>query len=291
MEDKLTKFNEQKKQSESKVIIGAIVIVVGVLLGLAGSASENALVIVGIIIGMVGFIFIAIGSSNFSKIKKTFKEDILAKMFQEIIPGINYKPNEGLSPQVVYDTDFLKRADRFHSEDFLSGELDGVEFISSDVKLEERHVEHTKNGTRVYYVAYFIGRVFRFSFNKDFVGSLYVLESGSPRSRGLKRVKLESIDFNKKFKTYSSEEITAFYILTPDIMEAIHKIERRNPGRIGFRFHGEHLFVAINNNRDTFELKMFKKIDDSMIEEFKEDLYVIKDFIVTLKLNNNLFKK
>ena len=74
-------------------------------------------------------------------------------------------------------------------------------------------------------------------------------------------------------------------------MEAIHKIERRNPGRIGFRFHGEHLFVAINNNRDTFELKMFKKIDDSMIEEFKEDLYVIKDFIVTLKLNNNLFKK
>lgn len=291
MEDKYTTFNQSKKKSERKVALGGSIIAVGALMAIAGNANQNGLMVIGIIIGLAGFIVFGIGMGNFSTLKKSFKNTVLKQMFNDIIPGIQYSPETGLSPDIVYSTDFLKRADRYHSEDFLKGELDGVEFISSDVKLEERHVQHTKNGTRVYYVAYFIGRVFRFTFNKNFVGSLQVLEAGSPRSRGYEKVKLESIDFNKKFKTFATEEITAFYILTPDIMEAIHKLERRHPGRIGLSFHGEHLFVAINNNKDTFEVQMFRKIDEMMVKEFEQDLLVIKDFIMTLKLNNNLFKK
>jgi hypothetical protein len=134
--------------------------------------------------------------------------------------------------------------------------------------------------------------VFRFEFNKNFTGNLQVLEAGSPFSRRkFEKVKLESIDFNKKFKVFAEEELTAFYILTPDIMEAIFNLEKRNPGRISMSFLGDHLYVAINNNRDTFELQMFRKIDETVIEEFKKDLLVIKDFIVSLKLNNKLFKK
>lgn len=291
MKDKFAQFNIDKKKSETFVIIGGSITILGVILALIGNESGNALFVVGIILGLIGLIFFAIGFTKFSKLKRDFKYNVLSKMFAEVLPEVHYEPDDGLSPETVYQTDFLKRADRFHSEDYLMGAVDGVDFISSDVKLEERHVQHTKNGTRVYYVTYFMGRIFRFQFNKDFVGSLYVLEGGSPHSWGHNKVKLESVDFNKKFKTYATEDITAFYILTPDIMEAIHKIERRNPGRIGLRFHGEYLYVAINNNRDTFELQMFRKIDDSIIQEFKEDLLVIKDFIVTLKLNNNLFKK
>jgi len=95
----------------------------------------------------------------------------------------------------------------------------------------------------------------------------------------------------KKFKTFATTELSAFYVLTPDIMEAIMKLEQRNPGRIGLAFTGDTLYIAINNNVDTFELKMFRKIDDSVVEEFKQDLLVIKDVITALKLNNNLFKK
>ena len=212
-------------------------------------------------------------------------------MFQDAIPGIRYSPNQGLDPYTVYETDFLTRADRFTSEDFLAGDVDGVNFISSDVKLEERHVQHTKNGTRTYYVTYFLGRVFKFDFNKEFVGDLHVLEAGRPKSSGFNKVQLESVDFNKKFKTFAQEDITAFYVLTPPIIEAITAIERRHPGRIGISFRGDHMYVAINNNKDTFELQMFRNIDDSMVQEFVDDLLVIKEFIITLKLNNNLFKK
>lgn len=290
MNDKYGVFNAKKQASEQKVIIGGVIIAVGVIMALVGNANQNVLFYLGFAVGFVGLVFVGIGMSQFYTLKKSFKNEILSKMFQELIPGINYNPDMGLSQQIVYDTDFLKIADRFHSEDFLGGDVEGVDFVSSDVRLEERHVQHTKNGTRVYYVTYFLGRVFRFSFNKDFVGALQVLEVGSPRSRGYQKVKLESVDFNKKFKTYTTEDLTAFYILTPDIMEAIYKLEARNPGRIGLSFHGEHLYVAINNNRDTFELQMFRKIDASMVQDFMNDLLVIKDFIMTLKLNNNLFK-
>jgi len=290
MDDKYLNFNSQKKQAETKIIIGGSITALGIILALIGNVNQNSLMVIGIIVAVCGFIVVMIGYGAFASLKRNFKEQILRKMFEQAMPGISYDPTRGLSEGVVYETGHLKRADRYHSEDFLGGEVDGVEFISSDVKLEERHVEHTKNGTRVYYVAYFIGRIFRFEFNKEFVGSLQVLEAGSPLHRGFKKVQMESVDFNKKFRTFTTEDITAFYILTPDIMEAIHNLERRNPGRIGLSFQGDHLYVSINNNRDTFEVQLFRKIDDSMVEEFKKDLLVIKDFIMTLKLNTNLFK-
>ncbi|HOO44394.1 MAG TPA: DUF3137 domain-containing protein [Bacillota bacterium] len=290
MNDNYKEFNQIKKQSEKNVIIGGSIMAIGVILAVIGNAGQNGLMIVGIIIGIVGLIVLGMGLAKFQNLRKSFKNTVLKKMFEETLPGITYEPDMGLSQQIVYSTDFLKRADRFYSEDYLAGKVDDVDFVSSDVKLEERHVQHTKNGTRVYYVAYFVGRVFRFSFNKDFVGSLQVLEAGSPHSGGYKKVQLESVDFNKKFKTYATEDITAFYILTPDIMEALFKLEQRNPGRIGISFHGEHMYVAINNNKNTFEIQMFRQIDDSMVKEFERDLMVIKDFIMTLKLNTHLFK-
>jgi hypothetical protein len=121
---------------------------------------------------------------------------------------------------------------------------------------------------------------------------LQVLEAGSPlTNRNFQKVELESIDFNKKFKTYATTELSAFYVLTPDIMEAIFELEKRNPGRIGLSFAGENLYIAINNNKNTFEIKMFRTIDNAMMEGFKNDLMVIKDFIHTLKLNTKIFKR
>lgn len=293
MESKFDKFNARKKHSEKNIYIaiGFIVAAVIVFLISYGAESTGLFILVGLL-GLPGLVFLGMGFSEFHKIKKEFKSTVLTDMFKTLIPDVEYNPTAGLSTLEVYSTEFLKKADRFHSEDYIAGKIDDVDFVSSDVRLEEKHVEHTKNGTRTYYVPYFVGRVFRFKFNKDFVGSLQVLESGSPFSRRkFNKVKLESIDFNKKFKTYAEEDLTAFYILTPDIMEAIFHLEKRNPGQIKMSFLGDFLYVAINNNKNTFELQMFRNIDQSMIEEFKKDLLVIKDFIVSLKLNNKLFKK
>lgn len=292
MDNKFDSFNQKKKSIERQTIIGFIVLAIGVIIFLAMMSSGSQSVILGFIIFGVGIVLAGVSASKFKKLSNSFKDEVLVDMFERLLPGTKYLPNQGLNEHQVYQTEFLKRADRFYSEDYISGKVGDVGFISSDVRLEERHVQHTKNGTQVYYVPYFIGRVFHFQFNKEFDGYLQVLEAGSPlSSRRFQKVKLESIDFNKKFKTYATEEITAFYILTPDIIESIMNLERRNPGRIGLSFSGDTLYIAINNNKDTFELKMFKPIDQSLVEEFKQDLLVIEDVITAMKLNNKLFKQ
>ena len=74
-------------------------------------------------------------------------------------------------------------------------------------------------------------------------------------------------------------------------MEAMMNFERTNKGTIKFSFLGSKLFIGINNFRDTFELRMFRALNDKIFDEFKRDLLVIHDVIKELRLNNNIFKK
>lgn len=288
MENKLAAFQERKKNSEKKVKIGGGLLILAVLV----FVLIPQIVAVAAIIGIVGIVLIIIGFAKFSTLSNEFKVKVMKDLIEDFIDNGVFDPDRGLNMAQVYSTEFLNRADRSHTEDFISGTMDGVDFVSSDVKLEERHVRQTKNGTQTYYVTYFLGRVFLFDFNKQFEGYLQVLEEGKPTvNRKYKKVKLESIDFNKKFKTYSSNEHSAFYVLTPHFMEALMKFEQQNRGKVNFSFIDKTLYIGINNMRDTFELKMFRALDENTINEFKKELLVIKEVIDELKLNNNIFMK
>jgi len=288
MEEKLQKFQALKKKAEQKVMIGGILLV----LGLIGFVALLEYGFFGLLLILPGLILVIIGFAKFNTIKKNFKLEVLQGVVESFVEDGVFDPSRGLTQGVVYSTEFLKRADVFESEDFLSGKMDGVSFVSSDVRLQERHVEHTDNGTRTTYVTYFLGRVFRFEFNKTFEGYLQVLEKGRPvRNRDYKKIKLESVDFNKKFKTYCTSEHAAFYVLTPHFMEALREFEKKNKGKISFSFIDNYLYIGINNFRDTFELKMFKVLNEETFDEFKQELYVIQEVVKELRLNNNIFKK
>jgi len=288
MEEKLQKFQALKKKAEQKIIIGGVVVVLG-LIAYVGLIDYGPF---GLLLIIPGIIYAIIGFAQFKTIRKNFKTEVLREVVESFVDDGIFDPSRGLSQGIVYSTEFLKRADVFESEDFLSGKMDGVSFISSDVKLQERHVEHTQNGTRTTYVTYFLGRVFRFEFNKNFEGYLQVLEKGRPvKNRGYKKIKLESVDFNKKFKTYCTSEHTAFYVLTPHFMEALREFEKNNKGKISFSFIDNYLYIGINNFRDTFELKMFQVLNDETFNEFKQELYVIQEVVKELRLNNDIFKK
>ena len=79
-------------------------------------------------------------------------------------------------------------------------------------------------------------------------------------------------------------------MLTPHLMEALMDFEKNNKGNISFSFIDDKLYIGINNMRDTFELQMFKPIDENLLNEFKRDLNVVKDVVHELRLNNNIFK-
>lgn len=284
----LQKYIETKKNAEMKVKIGSGLIILGALGLLIGNTLGFVILGVGII---AGGIFAITGGSAFTKLSKTFKVEVITQLMEDFVDNGQFNPNMGLSQSDVYSSEFIKRADRFHTEDYLSGSMEGVNFVSSDVKLEERHVRHTKNGTQTYYETYYLGRLFVFDFNKSFDGYLQVLEGARPtKNRGYKKVKLESVKFNKKFKTYSTSEHSAFYVLTPHFMEALMELEQKNRGKIYFSFIDNRLYIGINNFINTFELRMFRKLDEKVFDEFKRELFIIKEVIQELKLNNSIFQ-
>ena len=287
MKENLQEFQVKKQAAEKKVKIGAPIAILGGVLAFLLSS----VMFIGIIIAIGGLIYAAIGGSEFSKLSHQFKKQVLVDLVASFVDDGRFDPDSGLNIGKVYATEFVRHADRWHTEDYLSGSMSGVQFESSDVKLEERHVEHTKNGTRTYYETYFLGRIFVFDFNKSFDGYLQVLEHGRPTvKRGYNKVKLESVQFNKKFKTYATSDHSAFYVLTPHFMEALMDFEKNNKGSIKFSFIDNLLYIGIHNNRDTFELRMFRPLDEETFKEFERDLLVIKEVIDELRLNNRIFK-
>ncbi|MCF7925952.1 MAG: DUF3137 domain-containing protein [Candidatus Izimaplasma sp.] len=291
----ITQFQEPKQKAEKFIIIGGVLLVITVILFflMKDHVSINGNQIQLLFIpGFIGVIIVLIGLTKYSKVNSDFKHHIIPKLVNSVLEDATYKPQNGLTQSQVLDSGFLKRPDRFKSEDYIQGTINNVTFISSDIKLQERRTTHTKNGTRTKYVTYFLGRLFKFDFNKSFQGSLQVLEKGWPRNRlHYKKQKLESIAFNKCFKTYSTNEHTTFYVLTPHLMEELVEFEHQNPGDISFSFINNHLYVGINNQKDTFELKLFRKIDNHIMKEFENDILIIKKLVRELKLNKNIFKK
>ena len=212
-------------------------------------------------------------------------------MIEEIFTNAEYHPQGGLDINRVYQCNFLKRADRFHMEDLIRGAFEDVTFETCDLRLEERHVRHTKHGTQVYYVTYFLGRFFEFAFPKEFKGQVITMEGGMfTLFSQLKKVQLESVVYNKKFKTYASEELSAFYILTPHLMESIMELEQTHPGTISISFFGNRMNLAIHNSKNTFELNLFKEVNEATFDALRNDLKMIKDIVLELKLNRNIFK-
>lgn len=288
----LQPFQEKKAAAEKKLMIGGPLIILGILLIIAFGASADLFVGLGIAIIIIGAIFIAIGYGSYSSTIKQFKKEYLTNVIGEWIEDGVYQPDRGFNPHAVYACEFLQVADRFHSEDYVEGKIEGVPFQMCDVKLEERRVRHTKNGTQTYYVAYFVGQYYVLDFNKDFEGAVQVLEREKPRSkRKFKKVKLESIDFNKKFNTYATSDHTAFYLLTPQMMSRMMELEKAHPGKLGFAFIDNKMYMAIHNNHSILEVRMFRKLDETLIEEFKNDFRLLDDLVKELKLNKKIYKE
>lgn len=281
-------LESKRKSCANLVVLGIIPGVIGFIMVMLGDGLE----VFGYIFIVLAAILIGIGYIKFSQVSKEFKNKYLRDLISKTFDDANYYPDKGVNVNQVYNSDLVKKADRHHTEDLITGRVDGVNFLTSDVKLEERRVRHTKNGTQVYYVTYFLGRFFEFDFPKEFKSKILVTE-GSIFTwfSSYKKIELESVDFNKKFKTYTQNEHDAFYVLTPHLMESIQKLESQNPGSLGLTFAGTKLYILINNHINTFDLKLFRTIDMSVIKGLERDLSVIKEIVQELKLNRNIFIK
>lgn len=187
----------------------------------------------------------------------SLKERLVKRVINE--RGFVYSPAGG-----AFSLRPLKRVlpsfDRESREDYIAGDINGVDFSAVEIHLEDRRTRvDSKGRTKTYYVTVFRGRVASYDMHKSFSNPIILstntwdlLGSLSNVFTGLEQIRLEDPEFEKMFDVYGSDQVEARYILTPGMMERLKDIRRRHGG-LEAVFDGGKIHLAISTGQNLFE--------------------------------------
>lgn len=256
-------------------------------------------IVISLIITMIiRFIFLNKQISEFNiGFKRVFVLNALNRRFN----NLEYFPDMGFDYNVISNTGMMDMGDRYSSNDYFEAEYKNVKIRHADVQIEkEREIRDDKGNVQEEYYTIFKGKWMIFDFNKNFNSNVQVVQKGFESSKisnwgkdiKYKRIEMEDEQFNKIFRIYTQDEHEAFYILTPSLMEKIKKLAFQLNGELLLCFINNELHVGLENNKDSFEYNIYRKIDEEKInDEIIGDIKVITSFVDQLNLDNNLFKR
>lgn len=231
-----------------------------------------------------------------------YKETFARKILEETFKDLTFNPDAGISEAEFEANGIFCDWDIYSSSNFVSGKYKGVSFEYSDIRTENESTTRTSHfGSHTNYTPVFCGRWLVFDYNKSFRSSVKVLEKYfgdsfvyRSSSSEYEKISMENQTFNDKFHTLSTSEQDAFYLLTPQVMETLLKLEEAEKEHIVFFFNGNKLQIGLNNSKEAFSpgtLGIFKKINEEKTHEnMVKDIQIILEFADSLQLNNDLFK-
>lgn len=247
-----------------------------------------------LLVVLVGFYYLYKAMKIKEEFNRSFKKEFVLSLVNQTFEDASYDPKGGLSQHQINQMGMVRKPDRFHSEDLITGKYKNVRFQVSDIKMEERvQTRDSKGNVRYHYQTYFKGRWLIYKFSKNFNQTIKIQEGrflNTMNTRGLEKIEVESIAFSKKFMMYTSDRQHVFYVLTPQIIERLMQLEQMHKGTIMYVFKDDELHVGINDNTDYLEVKFSKPITDAVAETFKSQVSIIAAIINELKLDSNKFQ-
>ena len=266
----LANYKKKKALYENITIFIIILIILGFLL----SFRIPFILMIVIIISIVTMLSVTKG---FKDLSNAYKFEHVKSTLEAQIPKAKYDPLKGFTQAFVFETKIVEKKTKFHSEDFLSGEINGKTFQSADVHIQQV----TSNGKTTTTVTTFQGRFFEISFAKRFEYDVYILPNKLRflnTFNQLKKIDLESIDFNQTFDVFSLNQHSAFFLLKPRLMEKMIQFARLGKS-VAFAFKDQFVYVALDTRVDTFDLKMFRPLNDDHLIEVKREVEMMHELI------------
>lgn len=149
----------------------------------------------------------------------------------------------------------------------------------------------------------FTGMFAEVDFNKKFKGTTLVLPDRLEKKTGFmaknlqslnlnknQLVYLESIEFEKEFVVYSTDQIEARYILSPSLMERILLLKRKIDKPIMLSFNKSKLYVAIPHTFGFLQLEDDKNLQTSnALETIYNDINFAIGIVEDLNLNTKIW--
>ncbi|MFA6861131.1 MAG: DUF3137 domain-containing protein [Bacilli bacterium] len=252
-----------RKKKKSLLIGGWIApnvigLIICIILAVQGSAS----------ICWLPFVVTIIISLIITLSSKKYGQDIYAQHFVPKVVKAIYGDDAIYQRKTGFARSYLEGLKAFPvndllQQDFISGSYDGVPCMGCDVlSTHEETTTDAKGNTTTRTVIDFQGCVYSLKMNKTTPHSITVTE-GHKWFSG-KGIQFESIAFNKMYRTYCSDEHTAFYIITPQLEEGMIDINRSIAGGITFLFRGDELVIIISGHTCNFDVNYMDSVNHNI---------------------------
>jgi hypothetical protein len=289
-EKRLNLYQQYAKQNK----IAMILFILALLLGLPGFFTEQILLIIlGIIMFIVSLVFFGRAQKHSLTFKSIVKTEIVTELLKEQFDDVQYEPKNHISIPRIIQTGMVKRPDRFNGEDLIMGSYKGVKFEVSDIDLKERvETRDSKGNVTVSYQTYFKGRWYVYTYERKFKEELKIIEGRGfgVNTKGLVKLDVESIEFNKKFAIYATTQEFGFYLITSSMIEKLMELEKLHRGSILYYYVGNELHICVNDRRDYMELSIKTPINEASLKTFMSDIDLIPAIINELRLDSSKFK-
>lgn len=292
-EEDRKQYNKCKKRT--RILLGVILPCIAVAFVMLAIFVSYGFAIIGIMVLIIGAKIICSTSgfkwNDFKNKHSLSALNILLDDYQ-----YNYNAKNVISPNIFRASKFAWSFDNYTGEDLIKiniknddGTPSNVAFSICDLYVTETRTRtvRDKNGgshTEEYTVTVYRGAFgyvkFPFSFKCG-------LDLNIDRN-GHDRIKLEDIDFNKRFSIYTDNQIEALCILTPTMMTKLKELDKRV----------KDLKISLKNNmlyigfaRNIFEMnKKVKKLDGSVFSRYYDDVNNLYGILEEIKNNNKVFK-
>ncbi len=264
-------------------------------------------IIISVLLSSTGGLwYILVTYGHKSKYRKNFKANVVAELVRLYNPEWEYQFDSFISERdYLMSGIFPHHCDRYSGDDLVIGKIEKTDFQFSELHAQYKQVTYGSKGQRrEHWVTIFRGLFMHADFNKNFSGTTYVLPDTAERlfgsfgkslqklsSRG-QLIKLENIEFEKRFVVYSSDQVEARYILTPAIMEAMVNLSERASGTTYFSFVGSRVYFARSFSSELFEPNLFRSgVNYGDLKEMFDLFGLILALIQELNLNTRIWTK
>ena len=291
---------EKIKGTILRIYIVAVIIFSFILIINRSSSSYSTKILPSLIFSVLasafelGFVAVfayvvacAIKTGNEQKAYRTaYKSYFVTAAFNKVFTDLSYAHDAEMPYTIPNSTGTLYMGDRYSSNDYTIAKYKNIPFSQADIHIEDKY-EDSKGHT--HYSTLFRGRYITFDFNKNFDKKLLVASKNfhtDKHDQSLKKIELESVNFNKSFDIYAQDGFEAYYLLDPAVMERIEKLSNLYGGNIFICFFENKIHIAINNNVDSFEPPSPKNpIDEAKeFQKVMNDIKVVTDIVDEIKL-------
>jgi hypothetical protein len=220
--------------------------------------------------GIVGFGLYAWGSNALNKLAKETKQMLVEPVSAQFGMTFDIDCAPPAEINVFRSLGLVPSWDRARYEDMLTGQRGDAPFRFFEAHLEEkRTTTDSKGRTRTTWVTVFRGQCLVARFHKEFNGVTKVFRDAGFFNALMKlgqkgqRVKLEDPVFEKAFEVYATDQIEARFILTPDFMERLLKLEKTFQGnRLRCAFSGGEMLLCVEGKNRFEPGSMYRPMDD-----------------------------